>query len=101
MPTLSFNAGVDYLATDSNTGDFNQTVPRPRAPYRVVEQLQNALGDRFTIATSGELAPIGKHSIDHVGHTPDLVADRVAGIQVSAPFGKVDTALDVIEGWDA
>jgi homocysteine S-methyltransferase len=28
------------------------------------------------------------------------VSDRVAGIQVSAPFGKVSTALAVVEGWE-
>jgi hypothetical protein len=27
------------------------------------------------------------------------VMDRVAGIQVSAPLGKVETAWAVIEGW--
>jgi homocysteine S-methyltransferase len=27
------------------------------------------------------------------------IHDRVAGIQVSAPFGKIETALEVIEGW--
>ena len=27
------------------------------------------------------------------------VRDRVAGIQVTAPFGKIETALAVIEGW--
>ncbi len=26
--------------------------------------------------------------------------DRVAGIQVSAPFGRIETALAVIEGWE-
>jgi homocysteine S-methyltransferase len=29
------------------------------------------------------------------------VHDRIAGIQVSAPFGNIQTALAVIEGWEA
>ena len=35
---------------------------------------------------------IARESVERVHH-------RVAGIQVNAPFGKVATALAVIEGW--
>jgi homocysteine S-methyltransferase len=36
---------------------------------------------------------IARESVEHV-------RDRVAGIQASAPFGNVATALAVIDGWE-
>ena len=39
-----------------------------------------------------------KVGIEIARESVEAVADRVAGIQVSAPFGKISTALAVIEG---
>ena len=41
-----------------------------------------------------------KMGIEIARESVERVRDRVAGIQVSAPFGKIATALAVIEGLD-
>jgi homocysteine S-methyltransferase len=39
-----------------------------------------------------------KMGIEIARESVERIRDRVAGIQVSAPFGKIDIALGVIEG---
>ena len=51
-------------------GDFNQRIPRTRAPHRVYGSLKQAF-EGFKFATEGDL-PGGLRAIDHIAHTPDL-----------------------------
>ena len=57
-------------------GDFNQTIPRTRAPERVHAALSAALGDRLVVATAGSVG--GGQLIDHIVHSPDLVTREVS-----------------------
>lgn len=59
-------------------GDFNQRIPRARAPSSVFGALVTAL-NRFHVATSGLVQPIGSHVIDHVAHGGNLVTINVTG----------------------
>lgn len=49
-------------------GDFNQTLPRTRAPRAVHAHLIETLGPRFTVPTAGPIPGSGHLSIDHVAH---------------------------------
>jgi len=53
-------------------GDFNQTIPRTRAPQAVHALLTSALGG-LQVATAGPLDGIASLLIDHICHTNDLV----------------------------
>ena len=59
-------------------GDFNQTIPRTRAPKRVYEALLRAF-EGFKIATAGELEGAPYLLIDHIAQTPDLT---LSGIEI-------------------
>lgn len=80
-------------------GDFNQTIPRRTAPHVVYAALEQALGARCVVATGGLLAPLGRPSIDHIAHGPELVAANVTALsnlgpdlkQLSDHFGVVGT----------
>lgn len=61
-------------------GDFNQTLPRTRAPRRVHDLLCRAMADRVQTVTAGILMPKGKLTIDHVAVTPGLIATNVRTI---------------------
>ena len=52
-------------------GDFNQQIPRRRAPRRVHGALMRAF-EGLNIATRGELLGAPTLAIDHIAHTPDL-----------------------------
>ena len=64
-------------------GDFNQTIPRTRAPHRAYGTLQQAF-EGFRFATEPGLAGVSKSSIDHIAHSPDLTRKSI-GIW---PFAK-------------
>lgn len=68
-------------------GDFNQTAPRSRAPLRAYAALEAALAGRLRLATAGPLPPMDKLAIDHVAHSPDLVAQAVSSLSDKAPSG--------------
>jgi endonuclease/exonuclease/phosphatase family metal-dependent hydrolase len=55
-------------------GDFNQTIPRTRAPEPIHDQLMTALG-MLACATAGPLADAPSLAIDHVCHSADLRAE--------------------------
>jgi exonuclease III len=60
----------------SNTlilGDFNQAVPRRRAPKAVYDQLVETIGLQANIATKGEIAGLPFQTIDHLAHSLDLI----------------------------
>jgi endonuclease/exonuclease/phosphatase family metal-dependent hydrolase len=80
-------------------GDFNQAFPRRTAPRDVYEALEAALGARYTVATTGPLAPLDRPSIDHVAHTGEFIATSVTALSnigqdvqlLSDHFGVVST----------
>lgn len=59
-------------------GDFNQRIPRTRAPLVVAQGLQRALLG-FEVPTAGEVPPLGGKVIDHVAHDHRLIGIRVQG----------------------
>jgi len=52
-------------------GDFNQTIPRTRAPHVMYDLLTQALGG-LQVATAGTIDGLAALLIDHVCHTDDL-----------------------------
>ena len=60
-------------------GDFNQTLPRTRAPRAVHEKLMATLGPRLTVATAGPVAGQDHLSIDHLAHGAAL---RAVGVEL-------------------
>lgn len=48
-------------------GDFNQTIPRRRAPVRMFSLLQDTLLNRFEAITAGLMDVDGRHTVDHIG----------------------------------
>ncbi len=61
-------------------GDFNQAIPRTRAPIRAYDRLREALPADVSIATSGPVPEIGRPAVDHVGISPDLRAYGLKGL---------------------
>lgn len=57
-------------------GDFNQTIPRTRAPHRAYGALKQAF-EGFRFATEAGLAGVSKSSIDHIAHSPDLTRKSI------------------------
>jgi endonuclease/exonuclease/phosphatase family metal-dependent hydrolase len=75
-------------------GDFNQTIPRSRAPVTVADALRRTF-KTLSVATIGPLPPLNRLAIDHVVHTPNLILSDVAcwseyaaeGAKLSDHFG--------------
>lgn len=61
-------------------GDFNQTLPRTRAPLAVHGHLMASLGPRLTVPTAGPIPGSGHLSIDHVAHGSALRAVSIEAI---------------------
>lgn len=59
-------------------GDFNQRIPRTRAPIRVAAALGDCLGD-LVVATGGHVAGIDRQVIDHVAHSTSLAVRALEG----------------------
>lgn len=59
-------------------GDFNQRIPRTRAPVRVADALAEALGN-LVVASAGDVPGIDRPVIDHVAHSPSLVVRDLQG----------------------
>lgn len=53
-------------------GDYNQRIPRRRAPKEAFAALTAAFPEPFSCATSGPLPPEGLTSIDHLHHSAGL-----------------------------
>jgi hypothetical protein len=76
-------------------GDFNQSMPRSRAPARAEQALREALGTRFSVATEGLTDSTGSSCIDHLCHTAALCVDGISvlpkvtgeGLRISDHFG--------------
>lgn len=52
-------------------GDFNQTVPRSRAPHHVYDALLSSLGG-LGVLTAGRVSESGRPLIDHVAASPGI-----------------------------
>lgn len=61
-------------------GDFNQSLPRSRAPADAENALRQALAPNFSVATWGLRDAGGRACIDHICHTRGLRADALSVI---------------------
>ncbi len=61
-------------------GDFNQTVPRRRAPRTVYERLIAMLGSNLRLVTAGDLPGFKTPPIDHLACGHDFVATEIAAL---------------------
>jgi len=66
-------------------GDFNQTVPRTRAPQAAFNLLTQVFGPALPIVTGGELPGIHRRTIDHVALSKELAAIEIHGIDNEHP----------------
>jgi homocysteine S-methyltransferase len=82
-------AGIWPLASYRNAQFMQNEVPGVEIPEWIMERMAAVEGRDEQMAMGIRIA---QESVARIH-------DRVAGIQVSAPFGKIETALAVIEGW--
>jgi homocysteine S-methyltransferase len=83
-------AGIWPLASYRNAQFMQNEVPGVEIPERIMERMAAVEGREEQMAMGVRIA---QESVARIH-------DRVAGIQVSAPFGKIETALAVVEGWE-
>jgi methionine synthase / methylenetetrahydrofolate reductase(NADPH) len=83
-------AGIWPLLSYRNAQFMNNEVPGVSVPDEVMERM------RIASETSKEHAL--REGVTIARETLERVRDRVAGVQVSAPLGRVDLALQVFEG---
>ncbi|RMF90257.1 MAG: hypothetical protein D6741_17080 [Planctomycetota bacterium] len=81
-------AGIWPLASFRNATFLKNEVPGVVIPDAIMQRMEAAKTREDQLKTGIEIA---RESVERV-------RERVAGIQVSAPFGKVEIALGVIEG---
>jgi methionine synthase / methylenetetrahydrofolate reductase (NADH) len=81
-------AGVWPLASFRNATFMNNEVPGVVIPEPLMRRMESQESREGQLATGIEIA---RESVEQV-------RDRMAGIQVSAPFGRIEIALAVIEG---
>ncbi|NQT38320.1 MAG: bifunctional homocysteine S-methyltransferase/methylenetetrahydrofolate reductase [Planctomycetes bacterium] len=86
--TIPIMAGIWPLASFRNASFLQNEVPGVEIPETVMQRMSAVTGREDQLAVGVEIA---RESVERV-------RSRVAGIQVSAPFGKIETALAVIEG---
>ncbi|MBN1910079.1 MAG: methylenetetrahydrofolate reductase, partial [Pirellulales bacterium] len=80
-------AGIWPLASYRNATFMNNEVPGVHIPDAIMERMASVTSREDQLAMGIQIA---QESVRRV-------QDRVAGIQVSAPFGKIATALAVTE----
>lgn len=68
------------IETSLVLGDYNQRVPRRYVPAHVHTQLLDAFPLQLRCATEGLIHPLGRTSIDHLHHSPDLAVISVQGL---------------------
>lgn len=61
-------------------GDYNQKIPKLRAPQLVFDALERAVLSRFSVATSGAIHPLNEFAIDHLAHSADITCHSVTGL---------------------
>jgi len=82
-------AGIWPLTSFRNALFMQNEVPGVEIPPAVMRRMEGAQSRQAQLDAGIEIA---RQSVARV-------AGQVAGIQVSAPFGKIEIALNVIEGW--
>jgi len=83
-------AGIWPLASYRNALFLQNEVPGVDIPEPTMRRMESVESRDDQLAMG---VAIARESVEHV-------RDRVAGIQASAPFGNVATALAVIDGWE-
>jgi methionine synthase / methylenetetrahydrofolate reductase(NADPH) len=83
-------AGIWPLLSYRNAQFMNNEVPGVSVPDEVME--------RMRIASEKSKEHALREGVTIARETLERVRDRVAGVQVSAPLGRVDLALQVFEG---
>jgi homocysteine S-methyltransferase len=89
-------AAIWPLVSYRNAEFLNNEVPGVEVPQRILERMRIA-SERGKEAGMAEGLAIAREMVALIQH-------HVEGVQVSAPFGKVDFALDVfdaLDGWTA
>ena len=81
-------AGIWPLMSYRNAAFMRNEVPGVIVPDAVMERMASVESREGQLAVGIEIA---RESVARI-------RDRVAGIQVSAPFGRIETSLAVIEG---
>ena len=81
-------AGIWPLASYRNATFMNNEVPGVEIPAAIMRRMESVESREDQLKMGVEIA---RESVE-------CVRDRVAGIQVSAPFGNISTALAVIAG---
>lgn len=82
-------AGIWPLASYRNAMFLHNEVPGVNIPETILGRMASVSSREAQMAIGVQIAQ----------EAVQRVHDRVAGIQVSAPFGRIETALEVIEGW--
>lgn len=72
-------------------GDFNQRIPRTRAPKALYERLLQVFENRFSICTQGAIPGLEQGVIDHIALTPDLALENLSGLSNRDEKGKMLT----------
>jgi methionine synthase / methylenetetrahydrofolate reductase(NADPH) len=83
-------AGIWPLLSYRNAQFMNNEVPGVSVPDDVME--------RMRVASEKSKEHALREGVTIARETLERVRDRVAGVQVSAPLGRVDLALQVFEG---
>jgi homocysteine S-methyltransferase len=87
---LPIVAGIWPLLSYRNAQFMNNEVPGVSVPEDVME--------RMRVASEKSKEHALREGVTIARETLERVRDRVAGVQVSAPLGRVDLALQVFEG---
>jgi len=82
-------AGIWPLASYRNALFLKNEVPGVEIPEAVLQRMEAEPTRQGQLAVGVEIA---RESVARL-------RSRIAGIQVSAPLGKIDVALEVIQGW--
>ncbi|MDO4585290.1 MAG: homocysteine S-methyltransferase family protein [Planctomycetia bacterium] len=83
-------AGIWPLASYRNAAFLQKEVPGVNIPDSIMTRMEKAVSKEAQIAEGIQIA---RESVS-------AIRDHVAGIQVSAPFGRVDIVAQVLEGID-
>ena len=76
-------------------GDFNQRIPRIRAPRRVSEAMEEVLSP-LHVVTAGDVRGLPSGTIDHIAVSSDLVATDVHGVNRMGAHGKALSDHDLV-----
>lgn len=69
-------------------GDFNQMIPRARAPKRVYERLMVAIPSGTEVLSSGAIPEINRQAVDHIVVSSDLRGSTPIGLSNVTENGK-------------